>query len=612
MDILTVDFETYYDREYSLSKMTTEEYIRDPRFETIGVCVKKNDGYGVWFSGNVSQTRDFLHKFDWGNSIVLAHNAMFDMAILNWIYDIRPKKIADTLSMARALDGPDGGNSLAKLAERYGLGKKGTEVVMALGKRRADFSGPDLQAYGDYCRNDADLTYDLFKLFMEGGFPKSELNLIDLTIRMFSEPVLRLDKKTLTKHRAEVLEFKQNLLGNIGVPKEDLMSNPKLAEVLRGMGVEPPMKTSLTTGRETYAFSKSDEPFKALLDHEDPRVQAVVAARLGVKSTLEETRTERFMGIAARGTLPIPLRFYAAHTGRWGGDDKVNMQNLPRKSPLKKAILPPEGYVFLDSDSSQIEARTLAWLAEQDDLVAAFANGEDVYCIMGGEIYGRHITKADEEERFVGKTTILGSGYGMGAVKFQAALKNSTPSISLPLEECQRIIDTYRQTYDRIPALWRQAQEAIIAMVNDETAPLGRDGVLQVMGRDGILLPNGLSLKYPNLRRWTNEETGKVEYVYDVRRGKVTLPNRIYGGKLVENICQALARIVIGEQMLFAAKKYRVVMTVHDAIGMVVPEHEAERAKEFIETCMKMRPKWGMDLPLSCEAGFGPSYGECK
>jgi DNA polymerase len=229
---------------------------------------------------------------------------------------------------------------------------------------------------------------------------------------------------------------------------------------------------------------------------------------------------------------------------------------------------------------------------------------------MASAIYGKDIKEIDADERFVGKTTILGSGYGMGALKFQAQLKNF--GVEVPLDECQRIIDTYRETYERIPLLWEEARRAIIAMVKDESAPLGREGVLSVEGRDGIRLPNGLYLRYPNLRRWTNEDTGKVEYVYDTKKGKATIPNRIYGGKLIENICQALARIVIGDQMLLVSKKYRVVMTVHDAIASVVPVDERDRAKEFVELCMRMRPSWGPDLPLNCEAGYGFSYGDCK
>ena len=604
MNIIVLDFETFYDRAFSLSKMTTEEYIRDELFEVIGVAVKVNDEETKWFSGPMRDTKKWLQQFPWDSSVAVAHNAMFDMAILNWHFDIRPKRIADTLSMLRALDGPDAGNSLAKAAERYGLGVKGDEVVNALGKGRLDFTPEELGRYGEYCINDVELTHELFRRLAD-GFPLLELKLIDLTIRMFTEPVLNLNKEVLIGHLADVQAKKDALMAKLNYEKADLMSNPKLAELLEFHGVDVPMKVSPATGKQTHAFAKNDEAFKELLEHDNPQVQAIVAARLGIKSTLEETRTERFIKIAERGTLPIPLRYYAAHTGRWGGDDKVNMQNLPRKSPLKKAIIPPPDHVFIDCDSSQIEARTLAWLAGQDDLVAAFDAGEDVYKIMASAIYGIPIEEVTDDQRFVGKTTILGAGYGMGAVKFQAQLL--TFGVKMDLEECKRIIAVYRETYPMIPALWRQAGDALDAIANNQTAPLGRDGVLMVCGAEGITLPNGLRLRYENLR-WEVRD-GKPEMVYDQKKGRATLTTRIYGGKCVENACQALARIVIGEQMLMVARRLRVVQTVHDAVGVVAPTQEAEEAREFVEACMRIRPKWAMGLPLNCESKMGASYG---
>jgi DNA polymerase len=259
---------------------------------------------------------------------------------------------------------------------------------------------------------------------------------------------------------------------------------------------------------------------------------------------------------------------------------------------------------LVDSDSSQIEARTLAWLAEQNDLVDAFERNEDVYRIMASSIYGKTPEKINKDERFVGKTTILGCGYGMGAEKFQAQLKAFV--VDMPLEECQRIIKVYRETYGWIPTLWRQANVALEAMIGGNTSPLGRTDVLTVEGKDGIRLPNGLYLRYPNLR-WITKGT-KKEMVYDSKKGKTVIPTKIYGGKVVENVCQALARIVIGEQMLLVAKKYKVAMTVHDAITAVVPEHEEETGKQFVELCMRLRPSWALDLPLNCEAGSGKSY----
>jgi len=763
VNILYVDFETYYSKEFGFSKLTTEEYIRDPRFEVIGVAVQRNKETPVWFSGTHDATAAFLRTFDWEDSIAVAHNAKFDMAILSWCFGIRPHKIADTLSMARAKHATEVGGSLAALSEHYGLGVKGTEVLDALGKRRLDFTPQQLQAYGEYCCNDVVLTSKLFARLLH-RFPAFELSLIDLTIRMFTEPVLELDIPMLQQHLQAVRTRREELTQKVTQDPKMLRSNPQFAQLLRQYAVEPPMKTSLTTGKQTYALAKTDEGFRALLEHENEYVQALAAARLGVKSTLEETRTERFIQIAQRGALPIPLRYYAARTGRWGGDELINMQNLPRGSTLKHAIRAPAGYMFVDCDLSQIEARVLAWLAQQDDLVDAFARGDDVYKIMASAIYGKPQEEISKGERFVGKTTILGCiaegtltlcesgwkpietvtlhdklwdgeewvchrgllrkgfketwkscgvwltpdhrvlcgtrwtewqylvtdentrsralatgaenlpsqamlrgtttggmnpaisgsllalktrrtdersklckqnlmtydiayagprnrytiatdagplivhncGYGMGAAKFQAQLKNF--GVDMPLEECERVIHVYRATYPNIPQLWKQANDALLALMQSKTAPLGLDGVLSVEGGAGIRLPNGLYIQYPNLRKVKNDE-GHAELVYDMKKGRATIPNKIYGGKNIENICQALARIVVGEHMLLVAKKYKVVMTVHDAIGCVVPENEAEEGLQYVENCMRIRPQWALTLPLNCEGKVAKSYG---
>ena len=606
MNIITVDFETYYSADLGFAKQTTEEYVRDPRFEVVGVAVQVNDGEPEWYTGDSIGTYAFLKQFDWENSLALAHNAMFDGFILTEHFQIKPKGWLDTLSMGRALHGTNVGGSLKVLAEFYGIGEKGTEVNDAKGLRRTDFPKEQLAQYGEYCKNDVRLTWDLFGC-MSQDFPKTELRLIDLTIRMFTEPVLQLDEEMLRIHLLKERQRKKDLLDNFN--KDDLMSNPKFADLLRSFDVVPPMKISAATKKETYAFSKTDEAFKELLEHENPMVQALVAARLGTKSTIEESRTERFIGIAQRGAMPVPLRYYAAHTGRWGGDDKLNLQNLPRGSALKKAILAPAGYMMIDSDSSQIEARTLAWLAGQDDLVEAFDRGEDVYKIMASAIYGKPVEEISKDERFVGKTTILGAGYGMGAAKFQAQLKNF--GVVVELDEAKRIIDTYRQTYPRITALWKAAGVALEAILRGQTTTLGRDGILKIEGKDGIRLPNGLYIRYPNLRQKVDEETGKAEIVYDTKKGRAVIPNRIYGGKVIENVCQALARIIIGDQMLLIAKKYQVVMTVHDAVACIVRTEEVATAQEYVEMCMRIRPKWGLELPLNCEAGHGESYGDC-
>jgi DNA polymerase len=610
MDLITVDFETFYSKEFSLSKMTTESYIRDPQFEVVGVGIKVNNEQTEWASGTHEQIREYLHTFNWSESMVLCHNTLFDGAILSWRFGVHPRVYTDTLCMSRALHGVEVGGSLKALTERYNIGVKGTEVLNALGKRRGDFSPEELDRYGDYCINDVDLTYKLFGILMQKGFPKQELRLIDLTLRMFIDPVLELDTGLLESHLEDVKDRKDKLLTDAGVTdKKELMSNPKFAEVLKALGVIPPTKISLTTGKETWAFAKSDEAFKALLDHENDQVQALVAARLGTKSTLEETRTQRFIDISKRGLMPVPIRYYAAHTGRWGGDDKINMQNLPSRGvngkKLKSSIMAPEGYTIIDADSAQIEARVLAWFAGQDDLVAAFANKEDVYKYMASSIYGVPVDEVTKDQRFVGKVTILGAGYGMGAVRFKEQLK--TFGFDMELAEARRVISIYRGANGKINQVWRDAQSMVKQLADGYTLQIGLEGILEVIGAEkAIRIPSGLLLRYEDLKAEYTEDG--LEYTYKTRRGRT----RIYGGKVVENVCQAIARCIIGEQMLQIAKRYRVVLTVHDSVVCCVPDAEVAEAQTYIDMCMRKTPSWAAGLPLDCESLTGQSYGDCE
>lgn len=607
MNFITLDFETYYDRQYSLRKLTTEEYVRDERFEVIGLAIKIGDRPTMWIEG-AARVKSFLTEADFSGCAILCHNTMFDGAILDWLYDVRPKVWLDTLCMARALHGVDQSVSLKNVAERYGVGVKGTEIQNTMGKHIDDFTAEELSRFAEYAINDVDLTYDIFKLMLP-NFPQQELELIDLTLRMYIEPTLRLDLAGLQEHLTETRLRKETLLEEAGVAKEELMSNPKFAALLEGLGVTPPMKISPTTGKETFAFAKSDEGFKALAEHENDKVQSLVAARLGTKSTLEETRTERFISIAKRGLLPVPVRYYAAHTGRWGGDDKINLQNLPSRGvngkKLKKAIIAPVGHTLIDADSSQIEARVLAWLSEQNDLVDQFANGEDVYVKMASSIYSVPEDQVTKDQRFVGKTTILGAGYGMGYLKFGAQLK--TFGYEVPEAEAKRIISVYRETYPYIGDLWQAANRCIKEMHNDNLFRFGRSGVLDVnVKARAIVLPSQLEMSYTDLDATT--EDGRTEYHYKTRQGRT----RIYGGKVVENVCQAIARCIIGYQMLQIAKKYRVVLTVHDSIVCCVPTQVAGEAQEYIESCMRTTPDWAAGLPIDCESGVGKSYGDCE
>jgi DNA polymerase len=613
---VTLDFETYYSNEFSLKKLTTEEYINDPRFEVIGVAIKIDDEPARWYSDDIQKV---LSEIDWGNSAVLCHNAQFDGAILAWRYGIVPAKYFDTLCMARAIHGVDAGGSLAALAKRYDLGEKGTEVVDALGKRRQDFTPADLHRYGSYCINDVNLTFALFSSFISNYFPQSELNLIDMTLRMYTQPTLHVDDALLVTRLDEIKKEKsellQGLMSRLNCTTEEevrakLASNPQFAALLIELGVDAPRKISPTTGKETWALAKNDEGFIALQEHEDSFIQQLCAVRLGTKSTIEESRIERFIHIGARnrGRLPIPLKYYGAHTGRWAGADAVNFQNLPsrdkKKKALKNSVMAPAGNFVINCDSSQIEARVLAWLAGQKDVTEQFRRGDDVYSVFASKVYGRSISKANPVERFVGKTCILGLGYGTGAAKLRHTLKTQPPGAEIDEDEAKRIVSVYRTENDKIPELWSECDRALHHLAewpsgtNEYT--LGEHGCVRVTPH-GIRLPNGLYIQYPKLRM----SGGK--FIYDSRKGVVN----IWGGAMVENIVQALARIIVGEQMLAINVRYRPVLTVHDAAVCVVPKAEVEEAVEFIKQVMSTPPEWAPGLPVSCDAKYGESYGEC-
>lgn len=623
MKLITLDFETAYTKDLGFKKQTTEEYVNDPRFEVIGVGVKIDDSETEWYSGSHGEVKRYLESLEIENNALLCHNTQFDGFILSRVFGITAKYYLDTLSMARAIHGIEAGGSLKALAERYNIGVKGTEVNDALGKFLKDFSAEELARYGEYCRNDVDLTFELFGE-LASNFPQDELDLIDMTLRMFITPKLEVDDALLQQRLGEVQKDKEELLTSVANRLEcdstedvrkKLASNKQFAELLKELGVEPPMKTSPTTGKQTYALAKNDQGFLDLQEHENTFIQQLCAVRLGTKSTIEESRLERFIDVGARneGKLPIPLKYYGAHTGRWAGSEAVNFQNLPsrdkRKKALKRSIVAPDGYYIINCDSSQIEARVLAWLAGEDELVKDFANGEDVYCKFASAVYERKITKADPIERFVGKTCTLGLGYGTGAKKLQHTLKTTPPGAVIDDEEAKRLVDLYRDTNKNIIDLWRKGDLVLKHLANwepkDKPFYYGKHKCLKV-NKEGIKLPNGLYIRYPELQ-FVAYENGDSGYEYKSRRGQVS----IWGGALVENVIQALARVIVGQQMLEIRKRYPVVLTVHDAAVCLVKKEEVDEAIEYITGIMSTPPDWAAGLPVACEADYAENYGDC-
>jgi DNA polymerase len=605
MDIYVVDIESFYSKEYSLTKLTTQQYIDDPQFEVIVIAVKKNQEPAVWCSGTNLQIEEFLAGFEFENAGIVAHNALFDMSILSWQFDIKPKLIIDTHSMARAVHGMEVGNSLAKLAEYYNLGAKGTEVVNALGKRRRDFSKEELAAYAAYCINDVDLTYELFKK-LAPHFNKTEIKLIDMTVRMHSEPRFDLDVLQLETHLYDTKKRNEELLASCGIDKADLMSNAKFASILKGFGVTPPTKISPRTGKETYAFAKTDEAMQQLAEHFDPEVQAIVAARIGAKSTLEVTRTERFLDIAkVAGVLPIPLKYYGAMTGRWSGSDSINMQNLPRGSALKAAIVAPRKHVIVGADLSNIELRVGLYFAGQMEKLQLLADGYDLYKDFAADVFNVSYDEVDSDQRFIGKTSQLSLIYGTGNVKLRAAIK-AFSGVDIGEEMAQSIVTLYRTQYAAVKALWYQGQKVLEAIKNNQGIEYGSDTFkIEVHGKDGILLPSGLYLRYPDLRE-EDTEYGKG-WTYAVRKAR----ERIHPPKVFQNCTQALARCVMGEAMVRINQRYPVALTIHDACYTIAPENQADEALAFVIKEMCRPPSWAPELPLGAEGGYGKSLKDC-
>jgi hypothetical protein len=688
--VITLDFESFYDTDYTLTKMTNEGYVRDERFETIGVGVKVDYGQTYWTDHD--GFRRWAAGINWKRTAALAHHAHFDGLILAHHYGISPRFWFDTLSMARALHGVEVGNSLAKLSTYYGAGEKGHEVLQAKGKRRRDFTQEEFDAYGGYCRNDVDLTRNIFDQMIANGFPELELWSIDTTVRMFTEPCLRLNEQLLHEFLTYEQKRKAELLSRVEQEKGTISSSAKFAELLRSRGVDPPMKRSPATGLPIPAFAKSDPGMQALLEHQDEEIRWLAEARIGIRSTINETRTGRFLSCGRNGRpFTIYLNYAKAHTFRWAGGDKMNPQNLERVPPkpdpekpyagtLRKALLAPPGKELAVADSNAIEARVLAWLAGHTTLVEAFAQQRKVYEEFASAVYGRKIDykknpETDTIPRLVGKTAILGLGYQMGWAKFAQALAagpmgeksitfkradaealgvdvdgfamdpaavlhgaenlpgwmkakvdrwrkvEAMPS-RLPMAErlvhcavAHFLVQKYRAENEPIVQLWKQMEQVLHWMVDGvETAFAPNDCCRTV--RHGIVLPSGLVMRYPGLKRTeeVDEETGRSRVHFSYIAGHAKEKTHIYGGLLTENLTQALARQVIAEQLLEARGRYgyHAVTTTHDEIVLCTDAAEAQQATERLIEVMKTPPAWATGLPLNAEGDHAVSYGEAK
>lgn len=617
MRLIVVDFETFYSQDYSLSLIQTEDYIKDPRFQVILVGIKIDNAPTYWFSGTKKQVKAHLDSLEIHKSALLCHNTIFDALILLWHFAITALLYLDSMALAQALIKPFVRSvSLDSCLKHLPLGvTKGQVVHNMKGRTLESLSKQELVSYGDYCMTDCEGEYRLFK-YLVRQMPPQELRVIDFTIRMYLFPQMVLDQTLLAELLAETKAKKEAALAALpaAITKEHLMSNQKFAAVLQSYGVELPLKISPTTNAVTYAFARSDTGWKELEEEyaDDTTISAILAARLSAKSTLEESRTQRLLDIAIKNyEFRIPIRYAAAHTFRDGGMDGINAQNLPRidKSRMRFAVRAKPGHVILAADLAQIEARITAWLAGQKNLLQAFRDKIDSYSQFITRASGIDTVKGrsmeDDKRRFIGKTCILGLGFGVGAKKLQAALRMY--GIKVSLADCQRYVDVYRnEMYPMIPMLWRKFDHAISSVMASNM------GVIKVgpvtVGRHAIVLPNNMALVYNNVRFLQTDKYKGWAYNY------ANETRTLWGGKVTENVVQALARIMIMEYMLqiYDTLKIRPSLRQHDELDYVVPAKYAARVAQVVGKIMRVPPSWAPDLPVEVEINYGPTLGDCK
>lgn len=629
--IVGLDFETYYDSvHYTLKKLATTEYITDPRFKMHMVAVMM-DTWSKPRIMNEAQFRKWSATVDWSTTGVLAHHTQFDGLILTHHIRVRAKFYFDTMSMARPLAKVHIGGSLERLALAFGLeGKKGAEVLVNTNGKQV-LTKDEYKAMATYAGQDIIIAWQLFeKLLPYTTLP--ELKLIDITIKMYVHPVLQLDKAQLIEVRAEDIKRKQDLLAQLGVPKTHLTSKDKFAALLREAGCEPPTKISLKQSEsagyevEVFAMSKQDQLFKDLLGHKNKRVRNLVEARFAVSSNALEKRCDLLIGRAHLKAQPVYLNYAGAKTLRWSGGDDANWQNLSSKRKvggerLRASVAPPKGMVLLIADLSQIEARINSWTAGQWDVVEAFrayddGSGPDIYkYVAATSIYNKPVDSITPAERFIGKSCELALGYQAGWPRFAAMLRIGVlgPPVDISDSLARDVHQAWRNSRPYIVANWRATNNKVKSAFNGKQRI--EDGVVayEGVGDTGWMhLPGNTAIRYDGLQ---TDEDG-MSYISKYRYNKVKPPTikrtRLYGGILVENRTQALARRVIADHMLqltdYLGPTTQIVLSTHDEIVMAVPRRLAQKALKAAKVIMSRSPWWAPGLPIAVDAHISERY----
>lgn len=620
--IVGLDYETYFDQKYSLrnKEMSTTEYIRHDLFKSQCVGIRTNkQKKAKWYPHDKIEAA--LAKFDWSETAVLCHHTAFDGLILSHHYGIVPAYYYCSMSMARAIFSHDIGVGLDELAKHMGFEGKVKADALQATKGIRDLPKSLMNPLGAYCSDDVDDMWRMFRVMMNDyEFPDDELDLIHITINAYANPILNVDKPRVLKELARAKKESKHVIMGVAGPcgyssadgtdeqieliKTSLRSRKQFPEIMRNNGEEPPTKISATTGKETYAFAKTDLGFQALEFHRNKTIRDLYWAKLEANSSITVSRATRMLSHSKDGALPIMLNYCRAHTMRWSGGDKLNPQNFPARgkngNELRKSIIAPPGYVIVVADSSQIEARKLGWVSGQEDLLEIFRNNGDPYADLASEIYGRPITKEhDKEERDVGKVGILSLGFGAGWPRFQLTLATGAmgPKVIISEELAKDSVKIYRRKNWAIKNYWKHCQDMLYSMSNGET----HDDGLLIFYPDKVLMPNGLYLHYPEM------VCGGRDCTY--KRGP-GFYSKMYGALFTENIIQCLSRISVGEQILKIAERYRIVMMTHDEVSYLALESEADEALAYGIDCFRQAPEWCLDLPFDADGGYDVCYSK--
>lgn len=616
---LTLDFETYYNSKdgYTLSKISMAEYVRDPRFKVFGLGVKElNSDNRFWLSGE-QEIREWVKMVNWSDTAVIVQNAKFDGAILEWIFNIKPQQYIDTLAMSRAVLGRRlQKHSLANIANYFGFAPKGdlrTDGLLTL-------TAEEEKALAEYCLHDCDLAEAIYKKLAQ-FFPLSEYGSMDWTIKAFTRPLLVLNQDKLASIAATERERRTTIFTRLGIEKKVFSSNEKFSALLRAEGYSVPMKLSPKqknddgSPKEIPALALGDVAFLEMCDSEDTRLADLCEARVAAKSALLETRSEKLLKVARTGAFPFDVSYSGAQqTHRYSGAKGAggNPQNFPQGDGLRDCVEAPEGYKLIVSDFGAIEARIVAFAARETKLTSVFATvGGDPYCDFASQIYGRTITKADKTERKLGKEGILGLGYGMGWKKFSKRIKIKL-SKDLTEEEAKKIIYAYREYYNRVPALWEELESYFPLLASRGHGWLKCMPFIKI--DDGCLvLPSGLRIQYPNLEYTGPGKEEGWKYTIYTSKSKKAEVTKLYGGKCLENISQAVAGDLCKMAIRRAEKPWLPVKgQVHDELIAVAPDEAVDEAKEIIERAMTMPPSYWPELRLTCEVGVGQSWFKAK